>query len=990
MTSQPATQWTARSLWTAIVHWVRANLVRTLIMSVIGFAIGWFLNVYIIAVKYEGFGASGRIGTAGSAGWVLRNGGLYWGILSTMVFSLFSYGHRVGWKRLFSEMLSIPKVLAGTFSGSDPVTLGILLWGAAVSLLAGVLIGPAVAGILGLGLLLAAPSPIAGVLGRALTRLWMGVLHVVSPAHGRQTPGLGGTIAGVFGTALGMVVAWQVTSTAGKAILAVAAGGAAYLIMTKKASPPAVARMLLFLGLLLMLRRYLDGVAFADDGGWTECAYTTGGCNPVAWLGSEGAGRVMGEAARGGVAAGVGAGLGTALGGVVGEEPGGETPENESSDDGGDDSDDSWEPKEIEEDEEFEADLEASKRRDIDEFLKKHPEYEAIRGALIRPDGKVDDMVVADMMDHYEKFGPNSDWAKQQAAEQTFLRKYADDFFMDHPDYSKIEERVYRPDGTIDKALLRQAVAHYNKFKRPGPAETPPSWIADGLAMTGREIFTGVDADGNTSYSSMVLRGLLGVATGGQSEWVYVPGDAGYRLKDGVDRGESGATLIGKVAGGVVFDEVAGRVMGAGIQKGLGKLAQKFPGLTKKVGELTDDISGKLNKPILGGAGGRKAASELSEGLAHTRSQTTRALSAAGDEADDAALRALYKDKGMKKLAELEAGGHLSHDEAQRLAGWHDQVTSKAATDGTLETIDEFAKTHGVKPTEVLVGNSGSTGPGRSVLTDADRTIVTTFDDTAVQAHLDANPHLSSPAEAHADLQRQFTDMHAKNVELNLNSPDDVVVRHARQTGMSLSDAAADLESKGMNPATGADTRLTAADMDTSSYSGFGSGAGPEDSYPRGYTRARQDIQGSTEVFTPKPDGTVTNYTTSGDAIIEQDALNAMSHTGEMPTDPTRIGFNELDPLLDQQRTAVAKYSDPKSIAKAVDRADYVAGRTGQPLPDPNLTAAASEIRANPQDTARILENHGLTQDEFVGGCKDMMDSYHPDLTPLPDDWQPG
>ncbi len=317
MTSQAQQVSSFRELWSGIVRYLRANLTRAIVMSVLSFVAGWLLNIYVMAVRYEG-SVIGPGGTATSPGNVVQ-GGMYWGVLSTVVFSLLAYGHQAGWGKLRDDLLSLPGILRNTFASPAAGAWSMLLWGAAISLAAGALIGPAVAGILGAGLLLMAPSPISGILGRLITRLWLGVLGVVSPANKQRVGGIGGTIASVAGTALGMVLAWRTGSDSTKVVLAVVAAAAAFLIATRKATPQGIAGLFLLLGGLVALRRIFEGVAFADDGGWSEC----GDCTLIDWSRSAGADDVIRSGAAGGTASGVGAALGTGLGGAVADLGGG-------------------------------------------------------------------------------------------------------------------------------------------------------------------------------------------------------------------------------------------------------------------------------------------------------------------------------------------------------------------------------------------------------------------------------------------------------------------------------------------------------------------------------------------------------------------------------------------------------------------------------------------------------------------------------------------
>ncbi len=388
----------------------------------------------------------------------------------------------------------------------------------------------------------------------------------------------------------------------------------------------------------------------------------------------------------------------------------------------------------------------------------------------------------------------------------------------------------------------------------------------------------------------------------------------------------------------------------------------------------------------------RAVAANLEPDLADVR----RTIDTALDGSEDLARRQIFQGDGMKRAGRLEAAGGLDNATANRLVAVHDEITEGAIRRGAVDSIDDFAARHGVRPKKVMVGNSGSVGPGRSVMTDADRTIVTSFSDGDV-AMWQRRHGFDNPADAAADMQREFTRMQKRNAELALNDPTDPAVRYARQNDVSLQEAVADLQRQGRDNPAAAARRLTAKDMDMDSYSGFGSGAGPGDAYPRGYTNSRQSIQGSTQVYTPRADGSVSRYSTSGQAIIDQNELEAVrtfdeaatgSRYGQIPldkvdnwpADPTRISSREMRPLLDEQLKAAAKYTDAKSLAKAADRAAYIAARSGQPMANPALVQASTAIRNNPRESARILQQLRMTETEFVDATRRMLLDYNPTL----------
>jgi uncharacterized RDD family membrane protein YckC len=91
------------------------------------------------------------------------------------------------------------------------------------------------------------------------------------------------------------------------------------------------------------------------------------------------------------------------------------------------------------------------------------------------------------------------------------------------------------------------------------------NWVKEGAQSTAREVFTGTNSDGETSYKAMALRGLLGVATGGQSEYGMEVAEKMYGVHDDVMAGKSGMEAFTNAAGKVIFDEGVGRVMEKGM-----------------------------------------------------------------------------------------------------------------------------------------------------------------------------------------------------------------------------------------------------------------------------------------------------------------------------------------------------------------------------------------------------------------------------------------
>ena len=114
----------------------------------------------------------------------------------------------------------------------------------------------------------------------------------------------------------------------------------------------------------------------------------------------------------------------------------------------------------------------------------------------------------------------------------------------------------------------------------PSEAQLFRETMQQTVESTSREVFTGVDAEGNISYKAMALRTIVAGATGGSSELVYTPASATYTMKDYVDKG--GNSILGGF-GAAMKDVFIGEGIGRGGGlifkyggKAIGSLANKF------------------------------------------------------------------------------------------------------------------------------------------------------------------------------------------------------------------------------------------------------------------------------------------------------------------------------------------------------------------------------------------------------------------------------
>ncbi|MBD3284669.1 hypothetical protein GF395_04495 [Candidatus Uhrbacteria bacterium] len=130
--------------------------------------------------------------------------------------------------------------------------------------------------------------------------------------------------------------------------------------------------------------------------------------------------------------------------------------------------------------------------------------------------------------------------------------------------------------------------------------------ISNGMAWTTQEIITGRDIHGNMSKKSAALRVLVGVASGGTSEYVYVPANSVYTMKNYVDQGGSSIMGAWSAAGkeaviqwgmGKVF-EGGMKIGGMGLRSTGKYLSNKFPGASRSLSNGFGKVRNVLNKEI--------------------------------------------------------------------------------------------------------------------------------------------------------------------------------------------------------------------------------------------------------------------------------------------------------------------------------------------------------------------------------------------------------
>lgn len=290
--------------------WLRTNLRVAITTAVIGGVVGYVANVVLISVHYNG-DAKVPSGAPATATGNFFHGALFWGLCSMVMFGMGGYWHAVGTQRFFADLRELPRVLAGLIRGDRGAVVH-LMWGAAASMLAALILTPWTGAVLAIGLLASAPRLVGNIFASFLRQVWSTLLKQVAPTRRHAVTGIAGVTVGLLGSALALFVAFFIPWWPVKLILAVVLAGVALLVGSTR--PPSTAVMLLFIGATCALMWLTSqAIAFAHDGGWQECSYSG-----QFWLTCNGTPSVLAHSLIGGTASSLGGLLGGFLGSLSG------------------------------------------------------------------------------------------------------------------------------------------------------------------------------------------------------------------------------------------------------------------------------------------------------------------------------------------------------------------------------------------------------------------------------------------------------------------------------------------------------------------------------------------------------------------------------------------------------------------------------------------------------------------------------------------------
>jgi len=177
------------------------------------------------------------------------------------------------------------------------------------------------------------------------------------------------------------------------------------------------------------------------------------------------------------------------------------------------------------------------------------------------------------------------------------LDKIAEDMAGGKPVDQQMLDKIKR----IVKDRITGKTADYSAIDEAERHSSTTNLVRETIEKSAKEVVTGVNEDGSISWKGMGARIATGIVTGGVSEAGFTVADAMIKVKEGIDRGESGLASTGKAIAGVIFDELGGRAVSGVADRAVGAAIHQFPNLNKTVAETVTELSeaaGKLKQKL--------------------------------------------------------------------------------------------------------------------------------------------------------------------------------------------------------------------------------------------------------------------------------------------------------------------------------------------------------------------------------------------------------
>jgi hypothetical protein len=533
-------------------------------------------------------------------------------------------------------------------------------------------------------------------------------------------------------------------------------------------------------------------------------------------------------------------------------------------------------------------------------------------------------------------------------------------------------------------------------------------WQADKTALynTTKEMVTGRDADGHfTVLGVMGMMSLHAAAlmSGGWTlgalgtKWVgeeaITAASTVFAEGDAIDHGASSLEALG--AG---YADAAAVLVFNSAGEGLHALATN-PSVKAGVGEMFNSAT-NFGKRMLG----MPVTEAITPELQAAKDLVTKLLQTknANPLANADLIAQIYSNGGIKKLAQLQAAGLISKEEAAALNAQLHPLLNRHIDLGTYNAIKQFQERTGVRINKLLVSDSGSTAKMGS-----------RFDPDQLKNYADS--HGMTLDEASRELQSRYGNPKCntdRDVTVVPDFDKEDVEQYARDHGISTEDAYYKLHNLCTNnirdnvnaTLIGKGFQGGINDVKFQTYAGFGTASGRIDSYSAGFSSRATETSGVAKQWATDKMGDPTSLggrQVSGSAAVDQNNLNLKTFTGELPLDPDKFSPKEFANYSGQQVTAVMQSTDPKTVAKAmvrqvklgkvVDRmsGDAVGGEQlasagiikAPPPMNLKLVQLAQKIADHPDQTDKFLFDAQLSKEQFQRFSLYQLQRFHGTLT---------
>jgi hypothetical protein len=262
-----------RAIGALLVPAFKASIVPAAIAAVIAFAVGFLVNIYTMAVEYDGFNVPpGGIATGrGNTFW----GSAFWLVASTIAGTVFGFWFRAGNERFWQQVRDLPARVRQLLRLDPGRGLPDVLWGVAGSMLLSLVLPPSMAGIAGVGAVVVVATALRRVVAAMIMVVWQWFASKVANAPIQRPQSFEVVL---LGTVIGLLSAYLLSDPDLRLVVALLCAGVAFAIRKgligvgrgAGSAPAAVSLALLLAGVAVVVLALAEP-ALADDGGYAEC-----------------------------------------------------------------------------------------------------------------------------------------------------------------------------------------------------------------------------------------------------------------------------------------------------------------------------------------------------------------------------------------------------------------------------------------------------------------------------------------------------------------------------------------------------------------------------------------------------------------------------------------------------------------------------------------------------------------------------------------------